>query len=181
MKTDDCQKCYMRVEEDALGSVEVPGDHLWGAQTQRSHLNFPIGVERYQWGRPVIRALGILKKCAALANEEPGQLARQKVELIVRAAQEVIEGKLDGEFPLVVFQIGSGTQTNTCDVVYGHLDVPDSWRYREHGRAVWRFSGRGTGQTPAGGQSSSVACLPGRTRSRLNWRMPITSPSRGKS
>jgi fumarate hydratase class II len=101
-----------RVEEDALGHVEVPADHLWGAQTQRSHLNFPIGVDRYRWGRPVIRALGILKKCAALANGELGQLPRDKVDLIVRAAQEVIDGKLDGEFPLVVFQTGSGTQTN---------------------------------------------------------------------
>ena len=63
-----------RVEEDALGNVEVPADHLWGAQTQRSHMNFPIGVERFRWGRPVIRALGILKKCAALANGELGQL-----------------------------------------------------------------------------------------------------------
>jgi fumarate hydratase, class II len=67
-----------RVEEDALGTIEVPTDHLWGAQTQRSHLNFPIGVERYRWGRPVIRALGILKKCAALANGELGQLPREK-------------------------------------------------------------------------------------------------------
>jgi fumarate hydratase class II len=101
-----------RIEEDALGNVEVPADHLWGAQTQRSHVNFPIGVDRYRWGRPVIRALGILKKCAALANGELGQLPREKVDLIVRAAQEVIGGKLDGEFPLVVFQTGSGTQTN---------------------------------------------------------------------
>ncbi len=101
-----------RVEEDALGNVEVPADRLWGAQTERSHLNFPIGVERYRWGRPVIRALGILKKCAAFANAELGQLPRDKADLIVRAAQEVIDGKLDGEFPLVVFQTGSGTQTN---------------------------------------------------------------------
>src|ERR1700675_4978664 len=101
-----------RIEEDALGNVEVPIDHLWGAQTERSHRNFPIGVERYRWGRPVIRALGILKKCAALANRELGQLPDEKVGLIVRAAQDVIEGKLDGEFPLVVFQTGSGTQTN---------------------------------------------------------------------
>ena len=60
----------MRIEEDALGNVEVPTEHMWGAQTQRSHLNFPIGVDRFHWGRPVIRALGILKKCAALANGE---------------------------------------------------------------------------------------------------------------
>src|SRR5713101_745125 len=102
----------VRIEEDALGEVEVPAEHLWGAQTQRSHLNFPIGVERFRWGRPVIRAVGILKKCAALANGELGQLPGEKVDLIVRAAQEVIDGKLDGEFPLVVFQTGSGTQTN---------------------------------------------------------------------
>ena len=101
-----------RVEEDALGDIEVPVEHLWGAQTERSHRNFPIGVERYRWGRPVIRALGILKKCAALANGDLGQLPRGKVDLIVRAAQDVIDGKLDAEFPLVVFQTGSGTQTN---------------------------------------------------------------------
>src|ERR1700683_4259923 len=101
-----------RIEEDALGNVEVPVEHLWGAQTERSHRNFPIGVEHYRWGRPVIRALGILKKCAALANAELGQLPHDKVALIVRAAQDVIDGKLDGEFPLVVFQTGSGTQTN---------------------------------------------------------------------
>jgi fumarate hydratase, class II len=101
-----------RVEEDALGNVQVPAEHLWGAQTQRSHMNFPIGVERFRWGRPVIRALGILKKCAALANGELGQLPKEKVDLIVRAAQEVIDGRWDDEFPLVVFQTGSGTQTN---------------------------------------------------------------------
>jgi len=101
-----------RQEEDSLGEVEVPADHLWGAQTERSRRNFPIGVERYRWGRPVIRALGVLKKCAALANGELGQLPTEKVGFIVRAAQEVIDGKLDGEFPLVAFQTGSGTQTN---------------------------------------------------------------------
>jgi fumarate hydratase class II len=101
-----------RVEEDALGEVHVPSEHLWGAQTQRSHVNFPIGIERFRWGRPVIRALGILKKCAALANGDLGQLPKEKVDLIVCAAQEVIDGRWDGEFPLVVFQTGSGTQTN---------------------------------------------------------------------
>lgn len=101
-----------RIEEDALGDVNVPAEHLWGAQTQRSLMNFPIGVERFRWSRPVIRALGILKKCAALANRELGQLSKEKVDLIVRAAQEVIDGRWDNEFPLVVFQTGSGTQTN---------------------------------------------------------------------
>lgn len=101
-----------RIEKDALGEVPVPEEHLWGAQTQRSRENFPIGVDRFQWGRPVIRAFGILKKCAALANGELGQLAKDKVDLIARAAQEVIEGRWDSEFPLVVFQTGSGTQSN---------------------------------------------------------------------
>jgi fumarate hydratase class II len=101
-----------RIEKDALGEVKVPAEHLWGAQTERSRLNFVIGIERHRWGRPVIRAFGLLKKCAALANLELGQLPKDKVDLIVRAAQDVIDGKLDAEFPLVVFQTGSGTQSN---------------------------------------------------------------------
>src|SRR5438552_17503587 len=101
-----------RIEKDSLGPVEVPADRLWGAQTQRSLLNFRIGSERFRWGRPVIRALGIVKKCAALANAELGQLSREKADFIARAADEVIAGQWDGEFPLVVFQTGSGTQTN---------------------------------------------------------------------
>ncbi len=102
----------VRIEEDALGEVPVPAHRLWGAQTERSLDNFPIGVGRFGWTRPVVRALGVLKKCAALANGELGQLPAEKVRLIVAAAQEVIDGRLDAEFPLVVFQTGSGTQTN---------------------------------------------------------------------
>ncbi len=102
----------VRIEKDALGPVEVPAEHLWGAQTQRSLHFFPIGVSRFRWERPVIRAFGILKKCAALANGELGELPDEKVKLIVAAAQEVIDGKWDAEFPLVVFQTGSGTQSN---------------------------------------------------------------------
>ncbi len=102
----------VRVEEDALGPVAVPAEHLWGAQTQRALENFRIGVERFRWGRPMLRALGIVKKCAALANVALGQLGADKADLIARAAQEVIDGKLDGEFPLTTFQTGSGTQTN---------------------------------------------------------------------
>jgi fumarate hydratase, class II len=101
-----------RIEKDALGEVKVPAEHLWGAQTERSRINFVIGVERHRWGRPVIRAFGLLKKCAALANLELKQLPKEKVDLIVRAAEDVIDGKLDPEFPLVVFQTGSGTQSN---------------------------------------------------------------------
>ena len=102
----------VRIERDSLGEVPVPADHLWGAQTQRSLTFFPIGTDRFTWGRPVIRALGVLKKCAALANGDLGQLPKDKVNMIVAAAQEVIEGRWDGEFPLVVFQTGSGTQSN---------------------------------------------------------------------
>lgn len=101
-----------RIEKDSMGEIEVPADRLWGAQTERSIHNFAIGTDRYRWGRQVIRALGILKKCAALANLELGLLPKEKVDLIVQAAQEVIDGKLDAEFPLVVFQTGSGTQSN---------------------------------------------------------------------
>jgi fumarate hydratase class II len=109
---DDGASVRTRTETDSLGPVQVPADRLWGAQTQRSHTNFRIGVDRFAWGRPVIRAFGILKKAAALANLDLGQLPREKVDLIVRAADEVIDGRWDGEFPLVVFQTGSGTQTN---------------------------------------------------------------------
>ncbi len=101
-----------RIEKDSLGDVQVPADQLWGAQTQRSTINFRIGVDRFRWGRSVIRALGVLKKSAALANNELGLLPDDKCKLIVQAADEVIEGKLDAEFPLVVFQTGSGTQSN---------------------------------------------------------------------
>jgi len=101
-----------RLEKDALGEVRVPAAHLWGAQTQRSIDNFPIGVGRFHWGRPVIRAFGVLKLCAARANAALGELAPDKAALIERAAREVVDGRLDAEFPLVVFQTGSGTQSN---------------------------------------------------------------------
>jgi len=101
-----------RIEDDSLGPVAVPADRLWGAQTERSRVNFSIGGERFRFGRPVIRAFGIVKKCAALANRELGQLPEDKAALIARAAQEVIDGRWDNEFPLLVFQTGSGTQSN---------------------------------------------------------------------
>jgi fumarate hydratase class II len=101
-----------RIEHDALGDVPVPAERLWGAQTERSLANFRIGQPRFRFGRAVIRAFGVVKKCAALANGELGELPRGIADLIVRAAQEVIGGRWDGEFPLVVFQTGSGTQTN---------------------------------------------------------------------
>ena len=101
-----------RTEHDALGPVEVPADRLWGAQTERSRQFFAIGVPRFVFTRPVIRALGILKKGAALANGELGTIAAARARLIAQAADEVIDGALDQEFPLVVFQTGSGTQSN---------------------------------------------------------------------
>src|SRR3954468_24229003 len=101
-----------RREHDSLGPVEVPEDRLWGAQTQRSLENFPIGRGRFVWGRPMIRAFGLLKKAAAFANMRLGQLPSATAEAIARAADEVIAGQHDSEFPLVVFQTGSGTQSN---------------------------------------------------------------------
>ncbi len=99
-----------RIESDSMGQVEVPADRYWGAQTQRSLQNFKIGGQRF--GRPVIRAFGIVKKAAALTNASLGKLDSTKCSLIVRAADEVIDGKLDAHFPLVVWQTGSGTQSN---------------------------------------------------------------------
>ena len=101
-----------RTERDSMGDVAVPADRLWGAQTQRSIENFPIGVDRFRFGRAVIRALGRVKLAAAEVNAELGELPKERAALVVRAAQEVIDGALDDEFPLVVFQTGSGTQTN---------------------------------------------------------------------
>jgi len=108
------QNVATRIETDSMGAMEVAVDRYWGAQTERSIHNFPIGVDRFRFTRPIIRALGILKKSAALANGEllPEKMPKKKVDLIVRAADEVISGALDDHFPLVVFQTGSGTQTN---------------------------------------------------------------------
>lgn len=101
-----------RIETDSLGEVAVAADRYWGAQTQRSIGNFPIGRDTFVWGRPMIRALGVLKKAAAQANADLGELPERTAALIVAAADEMISGELDGHFPLVVFQTGSGTQSN---------------------------------------------------------------------
>ncbi len=101
-----------RSETDSMGAIDVASDRYWGAQTQRSIGNFPIGVDRFRFTRPMIRALGVLKKGAALANGDLDQLPAERVALIVQAADEVIAGTLDEHFPLVVFQTGSGTQSN---------------------------------------------------------------------
>ena len=99
-----------RIEKDTMGEVKVPADKFWGAQTQRSTENFKIGGDRFP--REMIKALGVLKKCAAKTNAELGLLDKKKADVIVQAADEVISGKLDAHFPLVVWQTGSGTQTN---------------------------------------------------------------------
>jgi fumarate hydratase class II len=100
----------MRTETDSFGPIEVPADRYWGAQTERSRQNFRIGHDRMPV--PIIRALGIVKLAAAEANRELGLLDQRRARAIARAAREVIEGKLDDQFPLVVWQTGSGTQTN---------------------------------------------------------------------
>jgi fumarate hydratase class II len=99
-----------RIETDAFGPIEVPADRYWGAQTQRSIENFRIGTERMP--RPLLRALGIVKRAAAEVNLALGLIDARRARAIVQAAQEAIDGKLDDQFPLVVWQTGSGTQTN---------------------------------------------------------------------
>ena len=99
-----------RTESDTFGPIEVPSDRYWGAQTERSRQNFRIGEERMP--APLIRALGIVKLAAAQTNRELGLLDQRRARAIIRAAREVIDGQLEGHFPLVVWQTGSGTQSN---------------------------------------------------------------------
>ncbi len=106
-----------RIEKDTMGEIEVPKDKLWGAQTQRSIQNFPIGVQG-SMPKEVIHAFGYLKKAAALTNTALGVLATEKSSLISKACDEIINGTLDDHFPLVVWQTGSGTQSNmNCNEV----------------------------------------------------------------
>src|SRR5690606_18660489 len=108
--TTDDPMTKTRTETDTFGPIEVPANTYWGAQSQRSLGNFKIGTERQP--KPVIRALGIVKRAAAETNMALGKLDPKTGKAIVEAAQEVIEGKLDDHFPLVVWQTGSGTQSN---------------------------------------------------------------------
>ena len=103
-------KQTFRTETDSMGPIEVSAEHYWGAQTERSLHHFNIGPDRMP--RSMIRAFGLLKKAAAQVNQDLGKLAADKARLIVQAAEEVASGKLDAEFPLRVWQTGSGTQTN---------------------------------------------------------------------
>ena len=100
-----------RIEKDTMGEVQVPSDKYWGAQTERSRNNFKIGPEA-SMPKEIIYAFAYLKKAAALANHELGVLPAEKKDLIAKVCDEILEGKLDGEFPLVIWQTGSGTQSN---------------------------------------------------------------------
>ena len=99
-----------RTESDSFGPLEVPADRYWGAQTQRSLMNFPIGWEKQPVA--IVRALGVIKRACAEANKASGKLPADLADAMITAAQEVIDGKLDDHFPLVVWQTGSGTQSN---------------------------------------------------------------------
>ena len=99
-----------RTETDSFGPLEVPTNKYWGAQTQRSLINFPIGWEKQPVA--IVRALGVIKQACAEANKAAGVLDGTKADAIIKAAGEVVEGKLDDHFPLVVWQTGSGTQSN---------------------------------------------------------------------
>src|SRR5215470_18006751 len=99
-----------RTESDAFGPLEIPADRLWGAQTERSLHNFRIGTERMPI--EIVRALGVIKRAAAEVNRKLGSLDRKRAAAIAAIAQDVAEGKLDDHFPLLVWQTGSGTQTN---------------------------------------------------------------------
>src|SRR5688500_591709 len=101
-----------RIEKDTMGDIAVPSDRYWGAQTQRSLKYFQAGAGRDTMPRELIKAFGILKKAAAMANVELELLPKEKGDLIIPVADEVIAGKLDEHFPLVIWQTGSGTQTN---------------------------------------------------------------------
>ncbi len=101
----------VRIEHDTMGTVEVPADKYWGAQTQRSKNNFKIG-EPASMPKEIIHAFGVLKKAAAMANMELGVLPEEKGKLIMEVCDEIIAGKLDDQFPLVIWQTGSGTQSN---------------------------------------------------------------------
>ena len=112
-----------RIEKDTMGEVKVPADKYWGAQTERSRNNFRIGPEA-SMPREIIYAFAYLKKAAALANHELGVLDNDKKELIGRVCDEILDGKLEGEFPLVIWQTGSGTQSN--------MNVNEVIAYRAH-------------------------------------------------
>src|SRR5699024_8277453 len=101
-----------RIEKDTLGNVKVPAKAYWGAQTERSIENFDIVRDVNKMPKEIIRAFDYLKKAAALTNRAAGELPEEKADLIARVCDEILEGKLEDQFPLVVWQTGSGTQSN---------------------------------------------------------------------
>src|SRR4030095_14520914 len=101
-----------RIEKDTMGEVKVPAHVYWGAQTQRSIENFKIAQDTNKMPKEIIQAFAYLKKAAALANHELGVLSADKTFLISKVCEEILTGKLDGQFPLVIWQTGSGTQSN---------------------------------------------------------------------
>ena len=109
-----------RIEHDTMGEIAVPADHHWGAQTQRSVENFKIGGQRQP--KEIITAFAYLKEACALANRQVGKLTEAQAQAISDACREIREGRWDDEFPLVVWQTGSGTQTNmNVNEVIAHL------------------------------------------------------------
>src|SRR5665811_292528 len=109
-KTRQQTRPKTRIESDAFGPLQIPADKLWGAQTERSLHNFRIGSERMPI--EIVRALGLIKRAAAEVNRDLGSLDRRRAAAIVAVAQDIADGRLDGHFPLLVWQTGSGTQTN---------------------------------------------------------------------
>jgi len=126
-----------RIEKDSMGTIEVPADKYWGAQTQRSVENFKIG-EPASMPKEIIQAMAILKKAAAMVNFGLGVLPAEKKDLIVRVCDEILEGKLDDQFPLVIWQTGSGTQTNMNlnEVIANRAHVLNGGKLGEEGKAV---------------------------------------------
>src|SRR3954462_9535683 len=112
-----------RIEKDTMGEVQVPADKYWGAQTERSRNNFKIGPEA-SMPKEIIYAFGYLKKAAAMANHELGVLSAEKKDMIAQACDEILDKKLDDQFPLVIWQTGSGTQSN--------MNVNEVVAYRAH-------------------------------------------------
>ncbi len=163
METDTQTEAGTRTERDSMGPIEVPADRYWGAQTQRSLGNFDIGRRTFVWGPPIIRAFGLLKKCAAEANAELGELdlPADVIAAIVDAAQEVADGRLDDEFPLVVFQTGSGTQSNmNANEVIAHraTELAAQHRAGSDGRGG---DGRPGDRRPDDGRSDDQPHAPG--------------------
>ncbi|HMZ89885.1 MAG TPA: lyase family protein, partial [Chitinophagales bacterium] len=114
----------IRIEKDTMGTVEVPAHVYWGAQTQRSIMNFPIAQDINKMPKEIIAAFAYLKKAAAMTNHQLGVLDKSKADIIATVCDEILEGKLNDQFPLVVWQTGSGTQSN--------MNVNEVVAYRAH-------------------------------------------------